>query len=638
MTIPIHVNNAQTTFGASYSPGGSTLVMATGFGSTLASRLSALGLTLDASNPIRVTAIKSTAINIYGQITDLSKLTIFQATGRSTDTLTGVTVVEGTTDQAYVEGDTLAFLWTAGAAQALRDAIVAGGGTVSSIAMTVPSGLSVSGSPITTSGTLAVTLGVSGLLKGSGGSIVAASAGTDYAAASHTHDDRYYTESEVDALISGVSDHGSLSGLADDDHAQYALLDWRSGDVMTAIGGTDSTVYLAFNGAPNGANRNDYNGTVGYSFIPSAALTVTHLGRHYGQGNTGNHQVGIWSEPDGTLVASGTVLQASASESGYKYVSITPVVLSPSKAYSIGSLEVSGGDIWSNFWTVTTAVSPRITFTGYRYDNAGGTLAWPSNSIPGLTALGAATFKFTSDESKTTIEVGYSASTVMRFGSRATGDVILRPKAPGASTGLASRVVVGGSSPADTESILTCLGFTTIRTGDSKHLSLVGKTQTFTISQGVNNPHLAGPGIQFQSNSTHLFSTSALWLGLNYFGGAPVAIGTGTPTAQAHVFTTSANRVALGVQAAATQNVNLVTLANSSGVVQLAIAANGRDLVLDTTTGTKWGTSTSQKQGWWNATPVVQPTAVADATDAASVITQLNALLSRLRTIGIIAT
>jgi hypothetical protein len=37
-------------------------------------------------------------------------------------------------------------------------------------------------------------------------------------------------------------------------------------------------------------------------------------------------------------------------------------------------------------------------------------------------------------------------------------------------------------------------------------------------------------------------------------------------------------------------------------------------------------------------TPVVQPTAVADATDAASVITQLNALLSRMRDLGLIAT
>ena len=73
----------------------------------------------------------------------------------------------------------------------------------------------------------------------------------------------------------------------------------------------------------------------------------------------------------------------------------------------------------------------------------------------------------------------------------------------------------------------------------------------------------------------------------------------------------------------------------SAGVLQVADAGN---ITVGTTTGTKIGTATTQKLGFYNATPVVQPTAVADATDAASVITQLNALLSRLRTLGIIAT
>jgi hypothetical protein len=215
MTIPIHVNNAQTTLGASYSIGGSTLTMATGYGTTLAAKLTALGHTLGASAPLRVTAIKSTALNVYGQITDLSKLTIFEATGRSGDVLTGVSVVEGTTDQAFAAGDTLAFLWTAGAAKELRDAINAGSGSVTSVALTVPTGLSVSGSPITSSGTLAVTLGVSGILKGSGGSFVAATAGTDYAAASHNHDDRYYTESEIDTLLTGIGGAADLDDLTD---------------------------------------------------------------------------------------------------------------------------------------------------------------------------------------------------------------------------------------------------------------------------------------------------------------------------------------------------------------------------------------------------------------------------------------
>jgi hypothetical protein len=66
--------------------------------------------------------------------------------------------------------------------------------------------------------------------------------------------------------------------------------------------------------------------------------------------------------------------------------------------------------------------------------------------------------------------------------------------------------------------------------------------------------------------------------------------------------------------------------------------SDGGNVVLGTTTGTKIGTGTTQKIGFYNATPVVQPTAVADATDAVDVITQLNALLTRMRNLGLIAT
>ena len=58
-----------------------------------------------------------------------------------------------------------------------------GGGTVTSVALTMPTGFSVSGSPITTNGTLAVSTSLSGLVKGNGTGFVAAASGTDYAPA-----------------------------------------------------------------------------------------------------------------------------------------------------------------------------------------------------------------------------------------------------------------------------------------------------------------------------------------------------------------------------------------------------------------------------------------------------------------------
>ena len=67
-------------------------------------------------------------------------------------------------------------------AATFRTAIGAGsgGGSVTSVSMTVPTGFSVSGSPITASGTLAVTTTLSGMIKGTGSGFAAAVAGTDY--------------------------------------------------------------------------------------------------------------------------------------------------------------------------------------------------------------------------------------------------------------------------------------------------------------------------------------------------------------------------------------------------------------------------------------------------------------------------
>jgi hypothetical protein len=95
---------------------------------------------------------------------------------------------------------------------------------------------------------------------------------------------------------------------------------------------------------------------------------------------------------------------------------------------------------------------------------------------------------------------------------------------------------------------------------------------------------------------------------------------------------------------------------------------DARDIILGSTTGTKIGTATTQKLGFFNKTPVVQPTAVADLTTTATTGTlptangtvtiadattptvtelleycveleaKLEAALSRLRDLGLIAT
>jgi len=69
---------------------------------------------------------------------------------------------------------------------------------------------------------------------------------------------------------------------------------------------------------------------------------------------------------------------------------------------------------------------------------------------------------------------------------------------------------------------------------------------------------------------------------------------------------------------------------SSAGAVQMSVAANGRDFILDTTTGTKIGTATNQKLGFYNVTPVVQQayTAVSDPPTQAEVTAIRDALVN----------
>ena len=56
-----------------------------------------------------------------------------------------------------------------------------GGGTVTSVGLSMPTGFTVTGTPVTSSGTLQVTTSLNGIVKGNGSAFTTASAGYDYA-------------------------------------------------------------------------------------------------------------------------------------------------------------------------------------------------------------------------------------------------------------------------------------------------------------------------------------------------------------------------------------------------------------------------------------------------------------------------
>lgn len=67
----------------------------------------------------------------------------------------------------------------------------------------------------------------------------------------------------------------------------------------------------------------------------------------------------------------------------------------------------------------------------------------------------------------------------------------------------------------------------------------------------------------------------------------------------------------------------------------ITLDSTGSNLIIATSTGTKIGTGVTQLLAFWDATPVVQPGHIADATDAASAISQLNLLLADMAELGL---
>jgi hypothetical protein len=186
------------------------------------------------------------------------------------------------------------------------------------------------------------------------------------------------------------------------------------------------------------------------------------------------------------------------------------------------------------------------------------------------------------------------------------------------NTGISQTQFVGvGNDETGSKAIVLCN-----QGGTSRGPSLIlaknrsGSTALGTVS---NNDNLGE--VSFQGSAASAFVRAAS-IAVYQDGGTPSS----TSMAGRLVFSTTADGAS-----SPTERMRIT----SAGVLQVADAGN---ITVGTTTGTKIGTATTQKLGFYNATPVVQPAAVADATTAVDVITQLNDLLAKLRTLGIIAT
>lgn len=97
------------------------------------------------------------------------------------------------------------------------------------------------------------------------------------------------------------------------------------------------------------------------------------------------------------------------------------------------------------------------------------------------------------------------------------------------------------------------------------------------------------------------------------------------------------NSAANGLQLVA-GGVAQITLDGSVNILRTLAIANAVNVTFGTGTGTKLGTNTTQKIGFWNTTPVVQPTGIVDADGTlADITTKFNSLLAKLESVGLLA-
>lgn len=105
--------------------------------------------------------------------------------------------------------------------------------------------------------------------------------------------------------------------------------------------------------------RNNTGDWLGFAFtVPVGGLIVTSLGRWVISGNTQTHAVNL-VDNFGTIVATANIA-TSGEPDGYKYASITPVILAAGGVYYLASQEFNGGDQFYDFFASTLSVGSTL--------------------------------------------------------------------------------------------------------------------------------------------------------------------------------------------------------------------------------------------------------------------------------------
>jgi hypothetical protein len=290
-----------------------------------------------------------------------------------------------TTNKLYVIGTTLYFN---------GGAISPAGSPVTSVALTMPTGFTVTGSPITGAGTLAVTTTLNGILKGTGSAFAVATADVDYAA-HHTTLAGY-----------GITD-GVPTGRTINTHSLGSNLVLTSADIGSepALGNPAADGYILS------------STLVGVrSWIPTPATGVTSVA-------TGTGLTGGPITSTGTISVNGILLtMASLANAAGVLSNSGSGVLAYNAAVGSTGITMSTGYLLGRNTAATGAIEQitlgtNLSFSGTTLNAAGTTVANPTATLSNNTAVnGTATSAIRSDGA-----FAISTSAVFQFGRLGLG-------------------------------------------------------------------------------------------------------------------------------------------------------------------------------------------------------------------------
>jgi hypothetical protein len=454
----------------------------------------------------------------------------------------------------------------------------------------------------------------------------------------------------------GTTDHGLLLGLGDDDHTQYMLLSGRVSG-QTLIGGTAASENLTLSSTGNATKGKILFGTSAYDEVnnrlgigtatPTIQLQVesnanSSQGMFVRNLNTGTSAISfISATSDGGTFAINMHSQAHGSWPDRATIGTNSLV---SNGLTLITGTTAPIELWTNnnrAMTIASGGNVGIgtnTPTVARLEVVGASLT--GSAATGILNL-TQTWNTTGNPTAILLNVANTASgtTANLIDLQVTGVSRFRVNKNGrisqTITGSTSTTILGeGAGGSASLSGSHCVFIGAL----AGQVNTTASANTFIGSGAGAGATTGGSNIYIGRDAGGTNQTSSLNTAIGVFamlnhntGTHNISIGFNTARHLADGVTSATsfsscvylgndirvtssgvdNEIIIGKSAIGNGS-NTVTLGNLSitntylrGNINLTDSAN---IVIDTTTGTKIGTSTSQKIGLWNATPIVQPT------------------------------